>query len=132
VPDNLRIADNKKEVGERLALSAMKVAYKEDITYAGPLYQSSVIIGNKIMISFTHTGGGLITKDGDPPATFEIAGADKKFVWANTKIEGNKVMVWSDDISDPAYVRYAWSDNPVNPNLFNREQLPASPFRTDE
>jgi len=124
--------ENKKEVGERMALSAMKVAYKENVTYSGPLYQSLVITGNKIIVSFTHTGSGLITKDGDSPATFEIAGADKKFVWAQTKIEDNKVVVWSDEITDPVYVRYAWSDNPVNPNLFNREQLPASPFRTDQ
>lgn len=124
--------DNKKEAGERLALAAMKVAYKENITSSGPLYQSSVVEGNKIVVSFTDAGSGLITNDGEMPATFEIAGADKKFVCANTKIEGNKVIVWSDEISVPRYVRYAWSDNPVNPNLYNRELLPASPFRTDE
>jgi sialate O-acetylesterase len=124
--------DNKKDVGERLALAAMKTAYKENITASGPLYQSAVIRENNIIISFTDTGSGLITKDGDMPSTFEIAGADKKFVWAHAKIEGNKVMVWSDEITAPKYVRYAWSDNPVNPNLYNKELLPASPFRTDE
>lgn len=124
--------DNKKEVGERLALAAVKTAYKEDVVYSGPLYQSAVIEGDKIIVSFTHTGGGLITKDGEAPATFEIAGADKKFVRANAKIEGNKVIVWSNEIATPVYVRYAWSDNPVNPNLYNQEQLPASPFRTDK
>lgn len=124
--------DNKKEVGERLALAAMKTAYKETVIYSGPLYQSAATDGNKIIVSFTHTGEGLITKDGEAPATFEIAGADKKFVWANTKIEGNKVIVWSNDVAAPVYVRYAWSDNPVNPNLYNKEQLPASPFRTDQ
>lgn len=124
--------DNKKEVGERLALAAIKTAYKEDIIYSGPLYRSAVIEGDKIIVSFTHTGEGLITKDGEAPATFEIAGADKKFVWANAKIDGNKVMVWSNNIAAPVYVRYAWSDNPVNPNLCNKEQLPASPFRTDK
>ncbi|HEY8957454.1 sialate O-acetylesterase [Chitinophaga sp.] len=124
--------DNKKEVGERLALAAMKKAYKEDIVYSGPLYQSAVIEGDKIIVSFTHTGGGLITKDGEAPATFEMAGADKKFVRANAKIAGNKVIVWSNEIATPVYVRYAWSDNPVNPNLYNQEQLPASPFRTDK
>jgi sialate O-acetylesterase len=124
--------EDKKDVGERLALAAMKVAYKENITYSGPLYESSVIEGNKIIISFTNTGGGLITIDGDTPSAFAIAGADKKFVWANAKIEGNKVIVWSDEITEPKYVRYAWADNPVNPNLFNKERLPASPFRTDE
>lgn len=124
--------DNKKAVGERLALGAMKVAYKENITFSGPLYQLAVTRENSIVISFTDTGSGLITNDGEAPSTFEIAGADKKFVPANAKIEGNKVTVWSDEISAPKYVRYAWSDNPVNPNLYNRELLPASPFRTDE
>lgn len=124
--------DNKKEVGERLALAAMKTAYKEDIIYSGPVYQSAVVDGDKIIVSFTHTGQGLITKDGEAPATFEIAGANKKFVRANAKIEGDKVAVWSDEITAPLYVRYAWSDNPVNPNLYNKEQLPASPFRTDK
>jgi sialate O-acetylesterase len=124
--------DDKKDVGERLALAAMKVAYKENITYTGPLYESSVIEGNKIIISFTNTGGGLITIDDDMPSAFAIAGADKKFVWADAKIEGDKVIVWSDELPEPHYVRYAWSDNPVNPNLFNKERLPASPFRTDE
>ncbi|WP_142685293.1 sialate O-acetylesterase [Chitinophaga polysaccharea] len=124
--------DNKKDVGERLALAAMKTAYREDITYSGPLYQSAVIDGDKIIVSFTHTGDGLITKDGEAPATFEIAGAGKKFVRANAKIEGNKVIVWSNEIAAPVYIRYAWSDNPVNPNLCNKEQLPASPFRTDK
>jgi sialate O-acetylesterase len=124
--------DNKKDVGERLALAAMKVAYKENITYSGPLYTSSIIEGNKITISFTNTGKGLTTADGEPPSTFAIAGADKKFVWANTKIEGNKIIAWSDEIPEPKYVRYAWADNPVNPNLFNIDGLPASPFRTDD
>jgi sialate O-acetylesterase len=124
--------ENKKDVGERLALAARKLAYKENLVYSGPLYASSVIDGNKITISFTHTGSGLITKDGNLPAEFAIAGADKKFVWANAKIENNKIVVWSSEVSKPLYVRYAWADNPVNPNLFNKEGLPASPFRTDE
>lgn len=124
--------EDKKDVGERLALTAMKVAYKENITYSGPLYESSVIEGNKIIISFTNTGGGLITIDEDTLSAFAIAGADKKFVWANARIEGDKVIVWSEGITEPRYVRYAWADNPVNPNLFNKERLPASPFRTDE
>lgn len=122
--------DNKKDAGERLALAALKTAYKEDIVSSGPLYSSSVIEGNKIVISFLHTGSGLTTTDGEAPAEFAIAGADKKFVWANAKIEGNKIIVWSDEITEPKYVRYAWADNPVNPNLANKERLPASPFRT--
>jgi sialate O-acetylesterase len=63
---------------------------------------------------------------------FAIAGADKKFVWAKAMIAGDKVIVWNDAIATPLYVRYAWADNPVNPNLYNKEGLPASPFRTDQ
>lgn len=124
--------DNKKDVGERLALAAMKLAYQENVVYSGPMYQSAAVEGNKITISFAHTGSGLITNDGEDPGDFAIAGADKKFVWARTKlVDGNKVVVWSDEVPNPQYVRYAWSDNPVNANLYNKEGLPASPFRTD-
>ena len=124
--------DRKKEVGERLALAAEKIAYGEkDIVYSGPIYQSSTINGNKITISFTNTGSGLITNDGEELSQFAIAGADKKFVWAKAKIEGDKVIVWNDDVSNPMYLRYAWADNPDDPNLYNKEGLPASPFRTD-
>lgn len=124
--------DNKKDVGERLALAALNLAYKENIVYAGPQYKEASISGNKITISFDHTGSGLITNDGEDPGDFAIAGADKKFIWAKTRIEGNKVIVWSDEITQPMYVRYAWADNPVHPNLYNKEGLPASPFRTDQ
>ncbi|WP_317166180.1 sialate O-acetylesterase [Chitinophaga sp. Ak27] len=123
--------DNKKSVGERLALAARGVAYAAPITYSGPLFHAATITGNKIEVSFTHTGSGLTTIDGDPLSAFEIAGADKKFVWAQASINGNQVTVWSDAVSTPLYVRYAWSDNPLQPNLCNREGLPASPFRTD-
>ena len=124
--------DNKKDVGERLALAAEKVAYHESIVYSGPLFQSAVIEGEKISISFKNIGSGLITNDGVAPAEFAIAGLDKKFVWAKTKIEGTKILVWNSEVVEPKYIRYAWSDNPVNPNLFNKEGLPASPFRTDD
>ncbi|WP_040005302.1 sialate O-acetylesterase [Fibrisoma limi] len=123
--------DNKKDVGERLALAAMNVAYNEKLVYSGPLFQSATIEGNKIVISFTHVGSGLITNDGEAPGEFAIAGSDKKFVWAKARIEGDNVVVWSDEVASPQYVRYAWADNPVNPNLYNKEGIPASPFRTD-
>jgi sialate O-acetylesterase len=123
--------DNKKSVGERLALGALKLAYNENIEYSGPLFDTAVINGNKITISFTHTGSGLISNDGEPLSEFAIAGEDKKFVWAKATIEGEKVIVWSDEITNPKYVRYAWADNPAFPNLYNKEGLPASPFRTD-
>lgn len=124
--------DNKKDVGERLALPALQLAYGENIVSSGPLYQSYAVENNKIIITFSHTGTGLTTSDGKAPAAFAIAGADKKFVWARTKIEGNNVIVWSEEVKEPTFVRYAWADNPVNPNLYNKEGLPASPFRTDQ
>lgn len=124
--------DNKKDIGIRLALAARKLAYGENIVYSGPLYQSSKVESNKIIVTFNHTGGGLITNDEEEPSEFAIAGADKKFVWAKAKIEGDKVIVWNDDVPEPMYVRYGWADNPVNPNLYNKEGLPASPFRTDK
>ena len=113
-------------------LIAKKLAYGENIVYSGPLYKSATIDGNKIIISFTNTGSGLVTEDDEALSEFAIAGADKKFVWANAKIEGDKIIVSSDEIVNPVYVRYAWADNPVNPNLYNKEGLPASPFRTDK
>ena len=124
--------DNKKDVGERLALAAEKITYGENIVYSGPIYESSKVDGNKIIITLSNTGGGLITNDGEELSEFAIAGADKKFVWAKARIEGNTVVVWNEAVTNPMYVRYAWADNPVNPNLFNKEGLPASPFRTDK
>jgi len=124
--------DNKKDVGTRMALAARKLAYNENLIYSGPIYRSASLEGSRITISFDHTGSGLITSDGEAPAEFAIAGADKKFRWAQARIEGDRVVVWHDEIPAPRYVRYAWADNPVNPNLYNREGLPASPFRTDD
>ena len=123
----------KKEVGERLALAAEKLAYgNQTIVSSGPVFQSARVDGNKIFISFSNTGSGLTTNDGEELSEFSIAGPDKKFVWAKAKIQGDKVVVWNDDIKDPEYVRYAWADNPVNPNLYNKEGLPASPFQTSK
>jgi len=125
--------DNKKDVGERLALAAQKLIYGDKkVVPSGPLYKSSKIEGNKITLSFDYVGSELIANDGEDLNWFAIAGADKKFVWAKAKIVGDKVVVWSDEISEPKYVRYAWADNPDGANLYNQEGLPASPFRTDE
>ena len=122
---------DKKDVGKRLFLGAEKVAYgDENVVYSGPIYKSMKVEGNKIVLSFTNTGAGLISKGGELK-TFAIAGADKHFVWAKAKIEGDKVVVWSDKIPNPAAVRYAWADNPAGANLYNKDGLPASPFRTD-
>jgi len=120
--------DNKKEVGERMALAARKVAYGENIVHLGPVYHSHTQAGNKVSISFANAGSGLNTKDGGALKEFAIAGADKRFVWADTRIVGNTVIVWNDEIPAPKYIRYAWADNPDNPNLYNNEGLPASPF----
>jgi len=123
---------NKKDVAKRLFLSAEKLAYANDsVVSSGPVYKSMTINGNKIILSFTNTGTGLIAKGGGELKYFSIAGADKHFVWAKAKIKGDKVIVWSDEISNPVAVRYAWADNPEGANLFNNEGLPASPFRTD-
>jgi sialate O-acetylesterase len=125
--------DNKKDVGERLALAALKLVYGEKILVSsGPIYESSKIDGNRIIISFSSVGSGLITNDGEELYHFSIAGADKKFVWAKAKIEGEKIAVWNDSLQNPMYVRYAWADNPQGANLYNKEGLPASPFRTDK
>jgi len=124
--------DNKKEVGLRLALAAEKLAYGDDsVVCAGPLYQSAMVEKNKIIVRFSHTGPGLVSADGEALRQFAIAGADKKFVWAKASIEGNTVVVWSDAIAEPKYVRYAWADNPQGANLYNKAGFPASPFRTD-
>ncbi|GAA3983260.1 sialate O-acetylesterase [Mucilaginibacter dorajii] len=124
---------DKKTVGNRLALAAEHVAYGEtDVVPSGPIYKLAKIEGNKIELTFENVGGGLITNDGDELAQFAIAGADKKFVWAQATIEGDKVLVWNDKVPMPLYVRYAWADNPEGANLYNKEGLPASPFRTDK
>ncbi len=123
---------NKKDVGERLALGALKLAYHQDLVYSGPLFQSAKKEGNKIIVSFDDVGSGLTTNDSEDLRRFEIAGSDGKFVWANAKISGNTVEVWNDEIDNPVKVRYAWSDNPRDANLYNKEGLPASPFETSE
>lgn len=124
--------DRKKEVGQRLALAAQKLAYGEtNIISSGPVYKSFTIEGNKIIIVFDNAKG-LTTSDGEAPAEFAIAGADKQFVWADVKIVGNTLILSNEAIAEPKFVRYAWADNPVNPNLINAEGLPAAPFRTDK
>jgi sialate O-acetylesterase len=122
---------NKEDVGKRLALAAERLAYQNKKTvHSGPVFQSIKISGGKAELTFSNTGSGLIAKGGDLKY-FSIAGADKKFVWAKAKLEGNKVIVWSDEVKNPEAVRYAWADNPEGANLYNKEGLPASPFTTD-
>jgi len=125
---------NKDDVGYRLSLAALKIAYGKDLVYSGPIFKSMEISGDKAILEFDHVGSGLVAKDryGYLKA-FAIAGPDKKFVWAKAYIApGNKVVVASDVVRNPVAVRYAWADNPDDANLYNLEGLPASPFRTDD
>ncbi len=119
----------KKVIGQRLALAARKLAYgEESIVYSGPVYRSSKVEDGKIIITFDHTGSGLVVKGGGDLEHFAVAGADRRFVWADAVISGDKVIVTCGEVPDPVYVRYAWSDNPMFANLYNNEGLPASPF----
>ncbi|HSI32397.1 MAG TPA: hypothetical protein VK986_02315, partial [Tepidisphaeraceae bacterium] len=135
---------NKDTVGQRLAVAALKGTYGKDVVGSGPRYQAMSVEGDKVKLTFTDVGGGLtiaaappIRLDEQPkqPAEklvgFSIAGPDKKFVWAEAKIEGNSVVVWADSVKEPKAVRYGWANNP-EVNLYNKEGLPASPFRTDD
>ena len=125
---------NKQDVGKRLALAGLKVAYGKEIVYSGPMYQSVRFEGNKAVISFSETGGGLIVKDKYGYVTeFSIAGADKKFVWAKARLTGkNTIEVYSDEVKNPVAVRFGWANNPDGLNLYNQEGLPANPFSTDD
>jgi sialate O-acetylesterase len=121
----------KEPVGDRLALAARAIAYGEKIEYSGPVYDSMKIKGDKIVLSFKHTGGELMSMTKDPELKgFTIAGADGQFTEAVAKIDGEKVVVSSASVAKPAAVRYGWANTP-NVNLFNKEGLPATPFRTD-
>jgi len=122
---------NKQDVGKRLVLWALAKTYGKNLVYSGPIYRSMEVEGDKVVLGFSHTGGGLVAEGGGQLKGFAVAGADKKFVWADAKIEGDTVVVGSDKVSEPVAVRYAWADNPVC-NLYNKEGLPASPFRTDD
>jgi sialate O-acetylesterase len=124
---------DKQTVGHRLALAAEKVAYGDaKVVASGPLYQALKINGNQATLTFASVGTGLVAKGGGPLAGFTVAGADHKFVPAQARIEGNKVVVRSDQVAALVAVRYAWADNPEGANLSNQEGLPASTFRTDD
>ncbi len=121
---------NKQEVGRRLALWALANTYDQELVYSGPLYKSMKVEGDKIRLMFNHTGGGLMAKDGDL-TYFTIAGKDQKFVPAKAVIDGDTVVVSSDEVKQPVAVRFGWTDT-AEPNFFNKSGLPASPFRTDD
>ena len=123
---------NKQEVGRRLAQWALAKTYGKNVVASGPLYKSMRTDGDKIVVEFDYVDGGLAARGGDTLKGFAVAGADKKFVWAEAKIVGNTVVVSNSEVSAPAAVRYAWANNPPDCNLVNKAGLPASPFRTDD
>jgi sialate O-acetylesterase len=124
---------NKKDVGVRLALAAKKVAYGDKtVVYSGPIYSSLATRGNKITLSFTNTGSGLVARNGKDLGGFEICDLNSNYIPAKAIIENGKIIVWSEKITNPVAVRYAWANNPEDANLYNKEGLPASPFRTSD
>ncbi|PYJ85843.1 MAG: sialate O-acetylesterase [Verrucomicrobia bacterium] len=131
VGDKDDIHPTKKEpVGARLARLARNIAYGEKVECYGPRYRQMQIKADKIIVNFDHLSGGLEARGGRLRG-FAICGADRKFVWANAEIDGGRVVVSSPQVEKPVAVRYGWADYPVV-NLFNREGLPALPFRTDD
>lgn len=121
---------NKLDVGRRLAAWALADTYRQKVIQSGPLFEKSLIDGDKVKIQFKY-GAGLKTIDGGPVKGFAIAGEDRRFVWADARIEGDTVIVSSAKVPKPVAVRYGWADNPIA-NLYNKAGLPASPFRTDD
>jgi len=123
---------NKQDVGKRLALLALARTYGQaDLVCSGPLYKSMSVEDGKIRVNFEHVGGGLVSRDGKALDWFEIAGSDKKFAKAKAEIDGDSVIVSSEEVGKPVAVRFAWSEL-AEPNLMNKEGLPASAFRTDK
>ena len=134
---------NKQDVGWRLAQWALHQTYgQKNLVPSGPLYKSHKVEGNKIRLSFDHAGSGLIVgkKTGLEPTEevkdgklehFSISGKDNKWVWADARIDGQTVVVESKEVSEPVAVRYGFTMNPAKANLYNKEGLPAGPFRTD-
>jgi sialate O-acetylesterase len=121
---------NKQAVGDRLARSALATVYGRTVAHAGPTYSKSSVEGNAIRVRFDHVGKALRV-DGDKLAGFAIAGEDRRFVWAEARVDGKDVVVSSSQVSRPVAVRYAWAENPEC-TLFNVDGLPAAPFRTDD
>jgi sialate O-acetylesterase len=120
----------KEPVGARLALAARKIAYGERIVYSGPTYRRLKIDGNRAVVYFANVGSGLEARGGELKG-FAICGEDKKWVWAKAEIAKDSVIVSSAEVAKPVAVRFGWADYPVV-NLWNKEGLPASPFRTDD
>jgi len=122
----------KQEAAYRLALAAEALVYGKEVECRSPAYNRMDIEGNKVRIHFKFTAGGLVAKDGPKLRMFQIAGEDRRFVWAQARIEGDTVLAWSDEVPKPVAVRYAWADNALAANLYNKAGLPAGTFRTDD
>ena len=121
---------DKKTVGERLALDALKITYGKEVVNSGPRYQSHTVEGAKVMVNFDNADG-LHTQDDQSPTSFALAGDDQAFYPASARISAGKVVLEASEVSHPVAVRYAWARNPVI-NLYNKAQLPTLPFRTDD
>jgi sialate O-acetylesterase len=121
---------NKQEVGRRLALAAEAVAYGRSVEYSGPTFESLRIVNGTLRLRFNHANGGLVARGG-PVVGFQIAGDDQKFFEAHAKIEGNVIVLASPKVPRPVAARYAWANDPPC-NLYNKANLPAPPFRTDD
>jgi sialate O-acetylesterase len=121
---------NKADVGHRLAQPALADAYGRKVVPSGPLYDSMAREGDAIRVRFRHAESGLTTRGGSPTG-FAVAGQDRKWRWAEARVDGETIVVRSAEVPEPVAVRYGWADNP-SCNLYNREDLPASPFRTDD
>ena len=124
--------ENKSGYADRALLVAKGFVYGQKDEFSGPLYASHEIAGDKMRLKFTHVGKGLAARHSDTLQGFQIAGTDKKFVWADAAIEGDTVVVSSKQVPQPVAVRYAWSSNSPWANLFNQDGLPAQTFRTDD
>lgn len=124
---------NKQDVGARLARVALATAYRRPVVASGPRFRSMLLHGDTVAVTFDDVGSGLRTGAPDERSvgSFAIAGADRRFVWANARIVGDHVEVWSDSVRAPVAVRYAWANAPRGPLLYNRDGLPAAPFRSD-
>lgn len=123
---------NKQDVGHRLALWALAKTYgKTGFVYSGPLYKSMTVEGNKVRLHFNHASSGLASGDGGPLTWFEIAGSDGEYKQAQAEIDGSTILVSSSEVEQPQSVRFGWNQD-AEPNLINKEGLPASPFRTQQ
>jgi sialate O-acetylesterase len=124
---------NKQDVGRRLALQALQKTYgRSNLVASGPVFEKATAAGKQIVVSFNHTGSGLTTADKYGYLYgFEVAGSDQQWYFARARIEGNTVIVESEKVLNPVAVRYNWTDNAEAGNLFNKEGLPAAPFRSD-